>query len=124
MSKRQHLTDQLRTRVTRGYYAIKDLPSERQLAAESGVAYMTARRAVQQLIEDGLECAGQTGVWKSIGWEMRKLVPCKSRFCGRVTDRITPMFTEWLLSAQWPRETERCTSLSFCTGMIRWSMMR
>jgi len=54
MSKRQLLTDQLRTKVTRGYYALKALPSERQLAAESGVAYMTARRAVQQLIEEGL----------------------------------------------------------------------
>ncbi len=54
MSKRDHLSNQLRERVARGYYSIKALPSERQLAVETGVSYMTARRAVQQLIQDGL----------------------------------------------------------------------
>ena len=61
MSKRDSLSDQLKTRVAHGYYALKPLPSERQLATECGVSYMTARRAVQQLIEEGLIARGVNG---------------------------------------------------------------
>jgi len=61
MSKRDSLSDQLKTRVAHGYYALKPLPSERQLAAECGVSYMTARRAVQQLIDEGLVARSANG---------------------------------------------------------------
>lgn len=44
----------LERRVQAGDYALEELPSERKLAAELGVSHMTARRAVQHLIETGM----------------------------------------------------------------------
>lgn len=44
----------LERRVQAGDYALEQMPSERKLAAELGVSHMTARRAVQHLIETGL----------------------------------------------------------------------
>jgi LacI family transcriptional regulator len=41
-------------RVRQGDYALSGLPGERELAADSGVSYMTARKAVRRLIEDGV----------------------------------------------------------------------
>ena len=53
MSKYSVVADLLRTRIARGDYALNTLPAERQLAAETGVSYMTARRAVKELLTDG-----------------------------------------------------------------------
>ena len=61
MRKRENLSKQLRSRVAHGYYALRPLSSERQLAAECGVSYMTARRAIQELIQDGLIRRGANG---------------------------------------------------------------
>ena len=47
------IAEMLLRRIEQGDYALSRLPSERKLAAELGVSYMTARRAVQQLIESG-----------------------------------------------------------------------
>jgi DNA-binding LacI/PurR family transcriptional regulator len=44
------LTERLRT----GVYSIGEFPGERKLASELGVSYMTARRAVQQLVTAGV----------------------------------------------------------------------
>lgn len=54
MAKYDQLSQQLRVRILHGDYALRSLPAERQLAVEHGVSYMTARRALQHLIDDGI----------------------------------------------------------------------
>jgi hypothetical protein len=54
MPKYDQLSNQLRVRILHGDYAMRSLPPERQLAVEHGVSYMTARRALQHLIDDGV----------------------------------------------------------------------
>jgi DNA-binding GntR family transcriptional regulator len=49
----QQVTDIIAARITSGYYAIK-LPSERALAEELGVSYITVRHATAILRERGL----------------------------------------------------------------------
>lgn len=46
----QILQQQIKERA----YALNELPSERKLATQLGVSYMTARRAVQTLVKDGV----------------------------------------------------------------------
>lgn len=46
--------DVVERRIAEGDYMLKDLPGERKLAEEVGVSYMTARKAVSQLIEKGV----------------------------------------------------------------------
>ncbi len=43
--------DVLERRISEGDYMLQDLPGERRLAEEVGVSYMTARKAVSELIE-------------------------------------------------------------------------
>lgn len=43
----------LSKRIAQGDYALTPLPTERQLAVEAGVSYMTARKAVRTLIAGG-----------------------------------------------------------------------
>ena len=53
MPRRRVFTDVMRVverRIAEGDYMLKDLPGERRLAEEVGVSYMTARKAVQELI--------------------------------------------------------------------------
>jgi hypothetical protein len=54
MQKYERLVSILRQRLADGDYATRPLPSERDLARELGVSYLTARKAVLQLIADGL----------------------------------------------------------------------
>lgn len=54
MAKYDQLSNQLRVRILHGDYALRSLPAERQLAVEHGVSYMTVRRALQHLIDDGV----------------------------------------------------------------------
>ncbi|MEM6749291.1 MAG: substrate-binding domain-containing protein [Planctomycetota bacterium] len=54
MPRRPIFTDVMKVlerRIAEGDYMLKDLPSERRLAEEVGVSYMTARKAVLGLIE-------------------------------------------------------------------------
>jgi hypothetical protein len=44
----------LTKRIAQGDYALTTLPTERQLAVEAGVSYMTARKAVRRLIDGGV----------------------------------------------------------------------
>ncbi len=44
----------MRRRLNDGYYAATPIPSERRLAAESGLSLTCVRRAVAQLVEEGL----------------------------------------------------------------------
>lgn len=54
MHKYEHVAEILKKRILNGDYAVKDIPSERQLAEEFAVSYVTARRAVQELLQAGL----------------------------------------------------------------------
>ena len=42
----------IKRRIREGDYFVESIPGERRLAEETGVSYMTARRAVQQLLEE------------------------------------------------------------------------
>ncbi len=44
--------DVLQARILAGEYVARDLPGERKIAAETGVSYMTARKAVTELIDE------------------------------------------------------------------------
>ena len=44
----------LESRVKRGDYALRKLPSENELAEETGVSRMTARKALMHLIDQGV----------------------------------------------------------------------
>ena len=53
MARRRLYTDVMQIverRIAAGDYMLKDIPGERRLAEEAGVSYMTARKAVQELI--------------------------------------------------------------------------
>ena len=54
MGSYRSVVDLLTKRVRQGHYASGGIPGERDLAVEAGVSYMTARKAVRQLIADGL----------------------------------------------------------------------
>lgn len=53
--------DAIRQRIAAGDYMLKDLPGERRLAEEMGVSYMTARKAVTALLEQGLLARRENG---------------------------------------------------------------
>lgn len=52
--KREEIAQAIRERIRRGDYPQGLLPGERVLAAQSGVSHMTARKAVQLLIKQGV----------------------------------------------------------------------
>jgi hypothetical protein len=52
--KREEIAQAIRERIRRGDYPQGLLPGERVLAAQSGVSHMTARKAVQLLIKQGI----------------------------------------------------------------------
>lgn len=54
MSKSNQVLSILERRIRHGDYLGQDLPAERELALEIGVSRMTARKAVQRLVESGL----------------------------------------------------------------------
>ena len=53
-AKHIEITGMLQRRIREGIYSLSNLPSERKLAVEFGVSYMTARKAVQNLVKSGL----------------------------------------------------------------------
>ena len=54
MAKYVNVANLIKTRVRNGDYSMKSVPAERQLAAEVGVSYMTVRRAMRELVEEGI----------------------------------------------------------------------
>ncbi|MEO1584171.1 MAG: substrate-binding domain-containing protein [Planctomycetota bacterium] len=48
----QRVKEALRQRILAGEYVVRDIPGERRLATETGVSYMTARKAVGELIDE------------------------------------------------------------------------
>lgn len=53
MTKTAKIRQILRKRILHGDYLLSELPAERELAEEVGVSRMTARKAVQQLVDEG-----------------------------------------------------------------------
>jgi DNA-binding LacI/PurR family transcriptional regulator len=51
-SKYNEVMSVIKQRIRQGDYFVDSIPGERRLAEETGVSYMTARRAVQQLLEE------------------------------------------------------------------------
>jgi DNA-binding LacI/PurR family transcriptional regulator len=51
----------LKRRIREGDYLLNKFPGERKIAEETGVSYMTARRAVQQLLDEKVLVRGPTG---------------------------------------------------------------
>jgi DNA-binding LacI/PurR family transcriptional regulator len=60
-TKYLYVAERLRKRIQRGDYQLNGLPSERGLAVEAGVSVMTARKAVQKLVHDGLLARNPNG---------------------------------------------------------------
>ena len=54
MAKYEAVLTLLEDRIRHGDYLIKEFPSERKLAEETGVSYMTARKVTQLLVKKGL----------------------------------------------------------------------
>lgn len=54
MGTAEAVVELLTKRIAQGDYALTTLPTERQLAVEAGVSYMTARKAVLRLIGGGV----------------------------------------------------------------------
>ncbi len=52
-TKYHEVMDIIWRRIEAGDYLLNDLPGERKLAADTGVSYMTARKAVLAMIEEG-----------------------------------------------------------------------
>jgi DNA-binding LacI/PurR family transcriptional regulator len=61
----------LERRISAGEYMLKDLPGERKIAEETGVSYMTARKAVLALIEKGVLTRQENGALMVAGDERR-----------------------------------------------------
>ena len=61
MAKFDQAVDVLKTRIQRGDYLVAQIPPERVLAEDIGVSRVTARKAVQQLIDEGLLLRRENG---------------------------------------------------------------
>lgn len=57
----KNVANLMRRRILHGAYALKPIPSERQLAEEMGVNYMSVRRGLRVLEDDGLLLRGAEG---------------------------------------------------------------
>ena len=54
MAKYTEIAAMMQRRIVNGDYAFARIPGARKLAEETGVSYMTARQAVQKLLDDGV----------------------------------------------------------------------
>jgi DNA-binding LacI/PurR family transcriptional regulator len=51
----------IKRRIHEGDYLLDNIPGERKIAEETGVSYMTARRAIQELLEEEVLVRSETG---------------------------------------------------------------
>lgn len=61
MALYDEIAERLRVRIDEGGYALRKFPGEKNLAEEMGVSYMTARRAVTRLVEQGVLVRAENG---------------------------------------------------------------
>jgi hypothetical protein len=59
--KSNRIVNTLQQRIAAGDYALREFPSERALAASLSVSYLTARKAVQLLVEQGVLVRDEQG---------------------------------------------------------------
>lgn len=60
-TKYHDVMDIIWRRIEAGDYLLNDLPGERKIAADTGVSYMTARKAVQTMIQEGMLAREENG---------------------------------------------------------------
>jgi hypothetical protein len=53
-TKYKHIANVVARRIKQGDYVLNNVPAERELAFEQGVSHMTARKAVQKLVNDNI----------------------------------------------------------------------
>ena len=61
MEKYKKIAEMLRVRIKNGDYAFSRIPGAHRIAKETGVSYMTARQAVQKLLQDNVIIRGDNG---------------------------------------------------------------
>ena len=61
MLRNKEISELLKQRFEKAYYAMRGIPSERELSEELCVARMTARRALNKLVEEGVLNRKSTG---------------------------------------------------------------
>ncbi len=84
MATVQEIAAQLRLRMVHGDYLAGPLPSERSLAAELGCSYLTARRAAEVIIAEGLLMRNANG----------RLVPALTRNGGAGRHKIVAFLAD------------------------------
>lgn len=60
-AKHHEISKLIKQRINSGMYLDQQIPGERAIAAETGVSYMTARKAVQQLVEENILTRAKNG---------------------------------------------------------------
>src|SRR4051812_21072098 len=60
-SKYTEVMSVIKRRIREGDYLLSKFPGERKIAEETGVSYMTARRAITQLLDDKVLVRGPSG---------------------------------------------------------------
>ena len=61
MGKYLDVANRLSHRILAGDYHFQPVPAERELALEVGVSHLTARKAIQKLLNEGLLCRMENG---------------------------------------------------------------
>jgi len=61
-SKYEYVMSVIRRRIDEGDYLIRPIPGERKIAEETGVSYMTARRAVSELVKQNVLVRNANGM--------------------------------------------------------------
>lgn len=83
--------EQLRMNIKEGIYAFRKFPSEKELAEQMGVSGITARRAIQELVNKNILERQENG--------RPTIVQNKSKFANRTIAWLMPAFS----SASFPR---------------------
>lgn len=61
MQRHEKIARDIYERILQGAYAFRDFPSDRELAKQSQASYMTARRAVQSLVDKNILSRNESG---------------------------------------------------------------
>lgn len=61
MSLCDKAAEELRRQIKEGAYAFRNIPSERELASRHGISYMTARRAINKLVDEKMLMRNDVG---------------------------------------------------------------
>ncbi|MBN2712836.1 MAG: GntR family transcriptional regulator [Planctomycetes bacterium] len=96
MAKFQAIAETLKSRLGKGDYVIGGLPSERRLASELGVSRMTARRAIQMLVDEGTLVRHENGRLDNSATMDRQEANYRVAFLSPAS---SSPFTKWLCRA-------------------------